>query len=431
MSDQKYKNKILEVSLMLNEAQKPIQILDAVKWGEEVESFFLRTNFKEIPKIDADFYKNRPLKYDPHKKIEEFHSIRKKINLEFDKNDELASILIRNAYQYERVVEMLLARGTKKFYEYSKELYGSPSEMLNDDRTKLCELAPVLSEIMDAIQNKSLGKIYDKNLSSEDVVSELKKRLNPYFEGHPIKVKLSDGIISDASAGSDYIKIKKGAKFSERDITIFEVHEGWVHLGTTINGDEQTYAKWLSKGPPCSTVTQEGLAVIVELLNFALYPKRAERLNDRLIACHMVENGANVLDIIEFFRLKGQNEFECIANAARIFRGAPLEGGAPFTKDISYLKGFVEIYNFLRTTIKNGNPEYIPFLFAGKVTLEDVPILYRYHQEGVINYPKFLPKQFKDLNGLAVWMAFSNFLNRMKIESIINHEETKKHKKAA
>jgi len=46
--------------------------------------------------------------------------------------------------------------------------------------------------------------------------------------------------------------------FSKRDLDIFEVHEGWVHLGTTINGHNQSYAKWLAKGPPNSTIAQEG-----------------------------------------------------------------------------------------------------------------------------------------------------------------------------
>ena len=60
----------------------------------------------------------------------------------------------------------------------------------------------------------------------------------------------------------------------------------------------------------------------------------------------------------------------------------------------------------------------IPFLFTGKVTLEDVPVLWRYHQEGIIDAPRYVPPQFRDLNGLAVWMAFSNFFNRMDLATL-------------
>lgn len=425
MTDLKYKNKILEYSELLNLLQRPIQILDSIKWPIEVEQFFLKTKFKELPKIDSDYYKSRPLKYNPSQKKEEFKNLREKIRLDLGARDPLGKILIRNCEQYERVIEMLQSRGTSQFYEFSKELYGSANEKLNDNRTNLSDLSFVLEDIIKGLRPETLGPVSEKNISSEDAVAELKKRLRPYFVDEKIKIKLADGIVSDASAGSDYIKIKSEQFFSKRDLHVFEVHEGWVHLGTTLNGQKQNYAKWLSKGPPCSTITQEGLAVIIELFNFALYPKRVKKLNDRLYACKMAEEGANALEIIEYYRNQGMSEIECIGNTSRTFRGGVLEGGAPFTKDITYLKGFIEIYNFLRTTIKQGHAEVIPFLFAGKVTLSDVPTLHHYYEEGVISFPHFLPPQIKDLNGLAVWMAFSNFLNQMKISDIEKTEEEK------
>jgi uncharacterized protein (TIGR02421 family) len=288
-----------------------------------------------------------------------------------------------------------------------------------------------MNTLLNSLDESQLGEAYEKNMTAEEVVEQLTMRLQNFFKGENIKVKLSDGIISDASAGADYIKIKKGMMFSKRDLDIFEVHEGWVHLGTTLNGLNQPYAKWLSKGPPCSTVTQEGLAVTMELFNFALFPRRAKRLNDRLIACQMAEEGANLLELIAFFRDKGQADQQAIRNAGRIFRGASLDGGSPFTKDIAYLKGFVMIYNFMRTTIREGRADLIPFLFTGKATLEDLPVLFDYHKEGVVSLPKYLPPQIRDLNGIAIWMAFSNLLNRMKLEDIMQNKSAANDKKAA
>ena len=427
MSDLKYKMTILEYSLQLIQVQKPIQVLDAIKWNEGFEEEIIKNNFKVMPTID---YNKNQLKYDPLKKLQELKELRLNMTKDLGEKDPLGAILIRNCLQYEDVIRMLMNRGKAEFYNYSKKLYGGPSELMGDGKTKLSDLASIMNSLLNSLDESQLGDIYQKNMTAEEVVAELSKRLGTYFKDEKIKIKLSDGIISDASAGSDYIKIKKGMMFSRRDLDIFEVHEGWVHLGTTLNGLNQPYAKWLSKGPPCSTVTQEGLAVIMELFNFSLFPRRAKRLNDRLIACHMAESGANFLEIIDFFREKGQSETQSIQNAGRIFRGASLEGGTPFTKDIAYLKGFVMIYNFMRTTIKEGRPELIPFLFTGKATLEDLPVLYDYHKEGVVSLPKYMPPQIRDLNGLAVWMAFSNFLNKMKLEDIM-HEKDKKTLKAA
>ena len=420
MKDLKYKTTIFDLSTALNELQRPIQILDAVKWQEGVAEFIIKNKFKELPSIS---YENRPLKYDPAKKLQKFKELRMKINKELGPNDPLGLILSRNCMQYEDVIKMLMVRGKEQFHDYSRKLYGSANEIMGDGKTKLSDLALTMSKLLNSLDENMLGDNFERNLTSEDVVEELKVRLGKYFLDEKIKVKLSDGIVSDASAGSDYIKIKSDLKFSKKDLDIFEVHEGWVHLGTTLNGQNQPYAKWLAKGPPCATVTQEGLAVIMELFNFSLFPRRAKRLNDRLVACQMAEDGADLLEVIAYFRNKGQEDHQAIKNAGRIFRGAPLTGGTPFTKDIAYLKGFVMIYNFMRTSIQEGKVDLIPFLFAGKVTIEELPTLKLYHDEGVISLPKYLPPQIRDLNGLAIWMAFSSFLDHMRLDDIIQQNK--------
>ena len=142
-------------------------------------------------------------------------------------------------------------------------------------------------------------------------------------------------------------------------------------------------------------------------------PHRARKINNRILACDKAEDGADFVDICEFYRTEGYSEAECYQHARRIFRGGVVQGGAPFTKDVVYAKGFVMVYNFLRTAIRFGRPDLIPFLFVGKVTLEDVPVLARYHKRMVIDAPLYLPPQFKDLSGLACWMAYSNFLNKV------------------
>jgi hypothetical protein len=40
------------------------------------------------------------------------------------------------------------------------------------------------------------------------------------------------------------------------------------------------------------------------------------------------------------------------------------------------------------------------------------------HEDGIVTGPKYLPRQFSSLDGLAAWMAFSNFLNRMDLARI-------------
>ncbi|MCE3253789.1 MAG: flavohemoglobin expression-modulating motif protein, partial [Cellvibrio sp.] len=81
-----------------------------------------------------------------------------------------------------------------------------------------------------------LNRPYTNHISSEEAVNVLRERMTEYFGAGEVRVQISDDIVSDASAGGDCIKVNRRAFFSELDLQVLEVHEGWVHIGTTLNG---------------------------------------------------------------------------------------------------------------------------------------------------------------------------------------------------
>ncbi|MEK7692397.1 MAG: flavohemoglobin expression-modulating QEGLA motif protein, partial [Bdellovibrionota bacterium] len=354
-------------------------------------------------------------------KKEELTDIIADIKLTLGKEDPLTRLLTGIAAEYIDVIDLLLNRGTKKFWEYSKKLYGSPGDTFYGGEETVSKLGQLLYEILNGLDDSTLGPKYNEDIEAKEVVRRLNEKFKDYFDEDAVRAVLSDGIVADASAGGDTVKIREGSLFSKRDIRILEVHEGWVHVGTTLNGNRQPVAKWLSKGPPRCAATQEGLAVIMEIFTFNSYPRRARAINDRILAISKAEEGANLLDIIEFYRTEGYDEKDSFHNAKRVFRGGVIEGGAPFTKDISYCRGFIENYNFLRAAIRAGKTEMIPFLFCGKINVDDVPLLYQKHKEGIVEPPAYLPPQFRDLNGIAVWMSFSSFLNQVDLKKVQDH----------
>lgn len=180
-----------------------------------------------------------------------------------------------------------------------------------------------------------------------------------------IRVFESDGIVADAAAGADYIKVRADALFNERDVRALEVHEGLVHVGTTLNGLSQPICTFLAKGPPSSTVTQEGLAILMEVIAFASYPTRLRKLTNRTRAIHMAEEGADFLDVFHFYREQGYSLEDSYQNASRVFRGSTPDG-LPFTKDLSYLKGFILIYNYIQLAVRKGKLEQIPCCSAAR-----------------------------------------------------------------
>lgn len=416
-----YKEKIRILSQKIVEAQKPIRVLEAIKWDPSIEHTLRKSKYRDLPKIDAAYYQSIDLGFDPKKKIEEFQAISQDIHLSLGAEDQLGHLLHKISQEYIDVVHLLSHRGTPQFGEYSRKLYGSPKDTFFEDKNTIAKLGQVLYSIFNGINDAELGSDNPEIHTAGEVVSILNERFKDYFTDNSVQAKISDGILADASAGGDTVKIKEGSLFSKRDIDILEVHEGWVHVGTTQNGVHQHVAKWLSKGPPRCAATQEGLAVIMEIFMFRSYPRRARTINDRILGIDKAEEGANFLEVIEFYRTEGYSEEDCFSNAKRVFRGGVLEGGAPFTKDISYCRGFVENYNFMRIAIRSGKAHLIPFLFAGKLHIDDVPLIYQKYKEGIIDPPKYLPTYFKDISGLSVWMGFSSFFNMIDLKKIQEH----------
>jgi len=90
----------------------------------------------------------------------------------------------------------------------------------------------------------------------------------------------------------------------------------------------------------------------------------------------------------------------------------------PFTKDLTYIKGFVLTYNFMRLAVSKGKPDRIPLLFCGKTMIEDMKVLVDLVEEGTVIAPRFLPPQFRDLSGLSSWLSFSRFMSSLNFRQL-------------
>lgn len=412
-----YKEILAKLSQRVLDAQKPLRILQALRWDASVEEQFLRGKQRELPKVT---YASE-LGFDPDAKIAEFDEILRDSERELGEQDRLGRILRQTAMEYRDVVGMLKARGKREFYKLSRSLYGSPKDKLPDGQTSVRDMGIVLYDVLTAIGGERLGPPERREITAEMAALELNTRFDRFFGSAAIRVQVDDSILADAAAGSDYVKIRSGATFSTRDIDILEAHEGWVHVATSLNGQAQPVARWLAKGPPRTTAVQEGLAALVEIFTFRSSPRRAKKLNDRILAVDKAEDGANFLDVFEWYRTEGYDEDECFQNARRVFRGGLLEGGAPFTKDACYCKGIVLNYAFMRAAIQQDRAALIPFLFVGKVAHEDVPVLYAHVTDGIIKPPPHLPAIFDDMNGLAIWICYSSFFSRLGAAAIAEY----------
>jgi uncharacterized protein (TIGR02421 family) len=419
-----YKEVVAQLSTRIVEAQKPIRVLQALRWDNSIEEQFLKARPRELPRVDAAYYERVDLGFDVRSKSEEFEGIARDVERELGDADPIGRIMVATALEYRDVVQMLAARGTPGFYGWSRRLYGSPKDTFPDGRSTVRDLGRLLYGILtnvDQWRDSPHAHRYPRNLDAAEAARLLGERLADFFGDARVRVEADDGILADAAAGSDYVKVRTGARFSTRDVDILEVHEGWVHVATSLNGQAQPVAKWLAKGPPRTAAVQEGLAALLEMFTFRTYPRRARRLNDRVLAVDKAEDGASFLDVFEWFRTEGYDEDECFHSTRRVFRGGVVEGGGPFTKDACYCRGIVLNYAFIRSAIQHNRVDLIPMLFVGKVAHEDVPVLAQRVADGVVKPPQYLPPMFRDVNGLAIWMAYSTFFSQLGGEAIADH----------
>lgn len=407
---------IRELSERIVKAQKPVRILDAIKWDQHITAEFFKKKGKELPAVNKDYYARHPLPYDPENKMLEFYDIERDIKRVLGDYSGVGGIMTRMCREYRETIRMLESRGTRQFGKISQELYGSSNEVFYAGAPTIYDLANTLTDILHNLIDEVRSERDEKKHHAKKAISILQYALNQYFNdpNEQVRVELSDGIIADAAAGAETIKIRRDAKFSDRDLRYLEIHEGWVHIGTTMNGLLQPICTFLSKGPPSSTITQEGLGMIMEVFTFTSFPSRIQRINNRINAIHMAEEGADFLEIYRFYLEHGLEKRDAYVSASRVFRGST-PNGLPFTKDLAYSKGFIAIYNYIRLVIREGLVQRIPLLFLGKTSLEDIHIYADLLEQNIIVPPKYIPPQFKDLAALSSWMCYSLFLNKINL----------------
>lgn len=419
MADEIALEAVQELSERIVNAQRDIRILDSIKWDDEIKQKFFKHKCQKLPEVSEEYYKSRPLPFKENEKIDEFRLIIRDAENTLGQYSPITRLIKHQCEEYIKAVHMLEVRGTPQFSEVAMQLYGSPDDAFYPGGPCLSILGSFLFDILTALDVKLQSEADIKMYSATQAQQILKERLDNFFCSHPgnITVTVNDDMVADAAAGADTIKLSSKVMFSERDLKYLEVHEGWVHLGTTLNGSLQPYCFFLSKGSPSSSIMQEGLAVLTEIITFSSYPGRMKKITNRVIALDKITHGANFLDIYHYFIECGMSEESSYNQCVRVFRGSTPTGG-PFTKDLSYAKGFVLIYNFIRFAISQHRIDVVPLLFTGKIILDDVPLITELKKHDIITPPVYLPPQFSDLAALSAWMSFSLYLNKFDLDEI-------------
>jgi uncharacterized protein (TIGR02421 family) len=378
-------------------AQRPVRVLDAVRWDAAIEHTFLAHGGREPPAVTADYYHRKPLGFDPAAKCQELRAIERDALRRLGREDPVGRLLRRRCCQCRAAVELLTRRGTPAFSQLSRESYGQPTAGEDAD------IAAVFTTLE---ATAPPPEPHAPSLDAATAADLLARRLRHSLgSAAPFHIRLSDGLLADAAAGGRAIKLRRGARFTAADLALLEVHEGWVHLGTTLSGRRQPAGRFLSLSSPANATTQEGLAVFCEVLTRVCHADRVRRLRRRYEAVRLADAGADFRDVYRHFLVGGDDPRCSYRQAVRVFRGSLPTGCGPFAKDLTYALGFVRLLCACRAALRSGRAERLALLFCGKTSLADLPLLSAAAATGLLRRPTTLPPPFGDRAALARRLA--------------------------
>lgn len=396
------RDRIRRVAGLLYRATRSIRVLRAIDWPPTVKAEFFARGARELPRVT----------YTPVAPEPAVAAVREARRLIFG-GGPVDLWLDRQASALEGSARMLSAVGTASFFEYGRHIYGEPTAPLRLFPVTALELAASIRDTIEQLARIPIEiepqEYHDAETVSRDIERSMRERLG---EDAPA-VELVDTLSANALATARTIRIRRDARFTDRDAFQLLNHEAYIHALTSLNGRAQADLPILAAGHPGTTRTQEGLAVFAEIISGSMELDRMRRLADRVFAIQMAIDGADFLDVYRYFLERTASRDQSFENARRVFRGGVLSGGAPFTKDVVYLLGLLSVGNTIRAAFAAGRSDCLRLLFCGKVDVLDIPALCELHAMGLLRAPLHLPPWIGDPRFLLALLTYSTFVNRM------------------
>jgi uncharacterized protein (TIGR02421 family) len=384
-------------------AQKPLKVLRAINWGPQVHRRFFKQGARELPRPEYP-----PLGFDPEELAAALAAIRKRIR----GRNPVEELLRHKCDELAGVARMLGARGTRRFYELSRRLYGDPRDRFPDHDADNLAIARLWAA-------RPRARDEEPTFDAEEAATKVAELCNPLLGGH-VRVGVRARLTANAAAGATRITLRRGARFSERQVRALAHHEGLWHVLTSLNGFRQPVLPVLGVGLPGATESQEGCGIVAEFLTGNITDERYIELGERTIAIDMAARGADFLEVYRYLLARFPPQ-KAAQMSERVFRGGVVEGGAPFTKDAAYQRGYCRTFNFLRTAVEQRDLDLVRAFLAGKMRVDDAELVRGLIEEGLCVGPVFLPEWFIDIDRLNAICTHSVTMNRFRLHSVTRY----------
>ena len=407
MTNESAANRYRQAAQILHDVAKPMRVLSALAWPGEMRDEFLAGGAQRLPEPTYEPVVPGPV-------LEAVTAARALL----EPGNVVDDWLGREADAIEHTVLMLAARETPAFFEHSRALYGIPDQPLRFDPATPLELARRVHDALIELHEVDLVPPVIRTRTGEQVAAYIDAEVGEHFGESAPEVLLVDELSANATATTTKIRIRRDAKFTTKDAAQLLNHEAFIHVGTGLNGRAQTDIPILAIGHPGTTRTQEGLAVYSEYVSGTLGLDRLRRLADRILAVQLVVDGADFIELYRWFLDRTPTPEQAFESTRRIFRGAPMTGGAPFTKDCSYLSGYLSVATFIRAAFTAGRADTLALLFSGKLDLFSIPALGELRSQGLVIPAKFLPPWAADPGWVLAHLTLNTFMTGIDLDAV-------------
>ncbi len=331
--------RISEISEKMNFILRVTPVNSTEEWAKFQENKFLK-----LPKFTY-----RLISLDPE--IEK----RKLFNIPIEniEHPTLAFLLRDKRMELEKQLIMLEERGTPKFLDISRNIFENVGSTVKKAALSLLtDQWPNEQEEYQAVNAVDFARAAGAEL-------ELYRQ---HFPTLALKVKIKDNVNGLIVSGPE-LSIGKDLTISSARMNALIQHEVGTHMLTYCNGRSQPLGLMYT-GFAGYEQTQEGMAVLSEYLVGGLDINRLKLLAARVLAVETLIQGA---DFIETFNVLvrdyGFQSKTAFTISMRVHRG----GG--YTKDAIYLKGLMDILEFIK------NDGELAHLYGGKFALEHLPLI--------------------------------------------------------
>lgn len=303
---------------------------------------------------------------------------RKLFSIDFDHFEDpvLFELYSEKQKELDLQLSMLSARGTPRFVEISRALYGPVEPAL------LGAARDILAKTETAGSGRGRHDVLDSNVDCYFLESAARSMIAAYrrqYQGFEPRVELRDDLPSGLMVVNDRLLISRSTSMTRHRIEALLSHEIGVHLLTYFNGSAQGLHLF-RLGLAGYEGMQEGLAVFAEYLVGGMTVARLRLIAGRVVGCAVMLEGASFEETFRLLvRNHGFSEAVAFNLTLRLYRGGGL------TKDVIYLRGLLEVLDHL------GNGRSLDPFWMGKIATSHFDVIQELNLRRLLKAPEIKP----------------------------------------